>query len=205
MKHIYFVSNNMVSRANVIYPKETTFNEVREKTMLSFKGEELARNLVKNEELNKIDVIYSSPYFCAMNTCKYFAEAKCLDVVLDSRLGERVIGELGCNEYRFLKGMQEHDFDYKLSNGESLNDVKKRMDAFLYDVILSTDRNILVVTHNIALLSLLLKFCHKGYNLYDRLILDHHDDVIMDGVFHDMDIIEIVYDEGKFVGVRRLV
>lgn len=205
MKHIYFVSNNMVSRANVIYPKETTFNEVREKTMLSFKGEELARNLVKNETLSKIDVIYSSPYFCAMNTGKYFAEAKGLDIVLDSRLGERVIGELGCNEYRFLKGMQEHDFDYKLSNGESLNDVKARMDAFLYDVVLSSDRNILVVTHNIALLSLLLKFCHKGYNLYDRLILDHHDEVIMDGVFHDMDIIEIVYDEGKFVGVRRIV
>ena len=205
MKHIYLVSNNMVSRANVIYPKETTFNEVREKTMLSFKGEELARNLVKNENLAKIDAIYSSPYFCAMNTIKYFAEAKGLDIVIDPRLGERVIGELGYNEYRFLKGMQEHDFDYKLSNGESLNDVKSRMDAFLYDVVLSTDRNILVVTHNIALLSLLLKFCHKGYNLYDRLILDHHDEVIMDGVFHDMDIIEIVYDEGKFVGVRRLV
>lgn len=205
MKHIYFVSNNRVSRANVIHSKETTFNEVREKTMLSVKGEEIAKALPKMKALEKVEVIYSSAYFCSLNTSKYFAEAKDLDIVIDSRLNERVVGELGCNEYRFLKGMQEHDFDYKLSNGESLNEVRKRMDAFLYDVILGTEKNVLVVTHNIALLSLLLKFCHKGYNLYDRLILDHHDEVIMDGVFHEMDLIEIVYDEGKFVGVRRLV
>ena len=205
MKHIYFVSNNMVSRVHVIYPKSTTFNEVREKTMLSSKGEENAKSLSNLEKLNKVEVVYSSSYFCALDTGKYFAEAKNLDLIIDSRLNERTVGELGCNEYRFLKGMQEHNFEYKLPQGESVNEVRKRMYSFLREILLSTEKNVLVVTHNIALLSLLLKFCHQGYNLYDRLILDYHEDVIIDGTFHEMDLIEIVYDEGKFVGVKRII
>lgn len=205
MKHIYFVSNNMVSRVNVIYPKTTTFNEVREKTMLSTQGEANAKSLSKLEKLNTVEVVYSSPYFCALDTGKYFAEAKNLDLIIDPRLNERTVGELGCNEYRFLKGMQEHNFTYKLPHGESINEVRNRMESFLHEIVLSTEKNVLVVTHNIALLSLLLKFCHQGYNLYDRLILDYHDDVIMDGIFHEMDLIEMVYDEGKFVGVKRIL
>ena len=101
--------------------------------------------------------------------------------------------------------MQEHDFNYKLENGESIYEVQKRMEDFLLDILLSTDDNILVVTHNIALLSLLTKYCNKGYNLYDHLILDYHDEVIYDGTFHDMDIIEFVYDENTCVGFRRVM
>lgn len=205
MKHLYFISNNLVSKANVIYPKSTTFNTVREKTMLNSKGEMKAVALTKYKALDAIEVIYSSEYFCAMNTAKYIAEDKNIDIVLDSRLNERVVGELGCNEYRFLKGMQEHDFDYKLSNGESINEVKKRMTEFLYDVLINPEKNVLIVTHNIALLSLMLKFCNQGFNLYDRLILDYEDEVVFDGVFHEMDLIEIVYDENEFRGIRRLI
>ena len=192
MKHLYFISNNLVSKANVIYPKSTTFNTVRERTMLNSKGEMKAVALTKYKVLDSVEVVYSSEYFCAMNTAKYVAEAKALDIVMDARLNERVVGELGCNEYRFLKGMQEHDFDYKLQNGESINDVRTRMTEFLYDVLISPEKNVLIITHNIALLSLMLKFCNKGFNLYDRLILDYDEKVIFDGVFHEMDLIEVV-------------
>ncbi len=205
MKHLYFISNNLVSKANVIYPKSTTFNTVRERTMLNSKGEMKAVALTKYKVLDDIEVVYSSEYFCAMNTAKYIAESKALDIVIDARLNERVVGELGCNEYRFLKGMQEHDFDYKLQNGESINDVRARMTEFLYDVLISPEKNVLIVTHNIALLSLMLKFCNQGFNLYDRLILDYNEEVIFDGVFHEMDLIEVVYDDNTFVGIRRLI
>lgn len=205
MKHLYFVSNNLVSKLNVIYPKEVTFKEAREQTMLSKKGEENAVSLTKMKALESIEVVYTSEYFGAMNTGKYVAEEKRIDLVIDKRLNERVVGELGSNEFRFLKGMQEHDFDFKLENGESINDVQKRMEDFLLDTLISPEKNILVVTHNIALLSLLAKYCNKGYNLYDRLILDYHDEVIFDGTFHSMDLIEFIYDEDKCVGFRRIL
>ncbi len=205
MKHLYFVSNNLVSKTNVIYPKETTFKSAREQTMLSKKGEENALILAKMKVLSKVEVVYTSEYFGAMNTGKYTAEEKKVDLVIDKRLNERVVGELGTNEFRYLKGMQEHDFNFKLEEGESILDVQKRMEDFLLDALLSPEQNILIITHNIALMSLLAKYCNKGYNLYDRLILDYHDEVIFDGTFHGMDLIEFVYDEDKCVGFRRIM
>ncbi len=205
MKHLYFVSNNLVSKTNVIHSKETTFKSAREKTMLSKKGEENALSLTKMKVLEDIEVVYASEYFGAMNTGKYIAEEKRIDLVIDKRLNERVVGNLGTNEFRYLKGMQEHDFNFKLEDGESINDVQKRMEDFLLDVLISPEKNILIVTHNIALMSLIAKYCNKGYNLYDRLILDYHDEVIFDGTFHGMDIIEFVYDEDKCVGFRRIL
>lgn len=205
MKHLYFVSNNLVSKANVIHSKETTFKSAREKTMLSKKGEENALSLTKMKVLEDIEVVYTSEYFGAMNTGKYLAEEKRIDLVIDKRLNERVVGNLGTNEFRYLKGMQEHDFQFKLEDGESINDVQKRMEDFLLDILISPEKNILIVTHNIALMSLIAKYCNKGYNLYDRLILDYHDEVIFDGTFHGMDLIEFVYDEDKCVGFRRIL
>lgn len=205
MKHLYFVSNNLVSRLNVVYPKTTTFKEARERTMLSKKGENSAIALCTMNVLSKVETIYTSSYFCAMSTGKYIAEAKKLDLIVDERLNERVVGELGANEFRFLKGMQEHDFSFKLKNGESINDVQKRMEDFLLDALIGPEKNVLIITHNVALMSLLAKFCDKGYNLYDRLILDYHDEVIFDGIFHEMDMIEFVYDEDKCVGFRRIL
>ncbi len=204
MKTVYFLSNNLMSRVNVIYPKTTTFNEVREKTMLSTKGEEVAKNLVKDKNLASVSAIYSSPFTSAISTCKYIAEDKDLEIYLDNRLGERVVGELGCNEYRFLKGMQEHDFTYKLENGESLEEVKNRMVSCLKEILNSDNENILIVTHNIALLSLFLAWCHKDFNLDDHLILDYQDEVVFDGIFHEYDLIEVKFDGTKVLSIQRL-
>lgn len=205
MKHLYFVSNNLVSKTNVTYPKKTSFKRARIQTMLSKKGEDSAIALAKMQVLEEIEVVYTSEYFGAMNTGKYFAEEKRIDLIVDERLNERVVGNLGSNEFRYLKGMQEHDFTFKLEHGESILDVQKRMEDFLLDALIGPENNIMIVTHNIALLSLLAKYCNKGYNLYDRLILDYHDEVMFDGTFHGMDLIEFVYDEDKCVGFRRIL
>lgn len=205
MKHLYFASNNLLTRASVVYPKTTTYKEAREMTMLSTKGEEVAKALTKFKTLENVEIVYASKYFGALSTAKYMAEDKKVDLIVDERLNERVVGDLGSNEFRFLKGMQEHNFNFKLPNGESLNDVAKRMEDFLLDVLIGPEKSVLIVTHNIALLSLLLNFCNKGYNLYDRLILDYNEEVIFDGTFHELDLIEFIYDEDKCVGFRRIL
>ncbi len=205
MKHLYFVSNNLMTKLRVVYPKHTTFKQLREQTVLSVEGEEKAKSLTHIKDLENIQMVYSSSYFSAINTGKYMAEEKNLDVIVDERLNERVVGDLGSNEFRYLKGMQEHDFNYKLENGESIYEVQKRMEDFLLDILLSPEKDILIVTHNIALLSLMAKYCNKGYNLYDRLILDYQEEVIFDGTFHPIDIIEFVFDENKCVGIRRVM
>ena len=204
MKTIYFISNNLVSNLEIIYPESVKFKEIREKTMLSTKGENLARSLCDLDFLSNIDVIYSSFYFGAMDTSKYLAGDKHVDLVIDKRLGERVIGELGCNEYRFLKGMQEHDFSFKLPDGESLLEVKSRMSNCVKDILNSDDENIVIVSHNIALLSLFIDWCNKGFNLEDRLILDYKENIIFDGAFHELDLIKVDFNNSKVVAMERL-
>ncbi len=195
MKTIYFLSNNLMSPTNIIYPKETTFNEARAKTPLSTKGEEVAKNLQFQKELEHIEAIYSSPYISAVNTSKYIAEAKKLDIILDNRLKERTVGQLGCNEYRYLKGMQEHDFTFKLEQGESLTEVKERMVSFVKEILMSDDNEILVVTHATALTSLFLCWCEKGYSLEDHLILSYHDEILFDGSFNDINLFKVEFND----------
>ena len=204
MKTIYFISNNLVSNLDITYPKFVSFKEIREKTMLSIKGEEQAKSLCAIEFLNNIDIIYSSFYFGAMNTSKYLASDKHVEIIVDKRLGERIVGDLGCNEYRFLKGMQEHDFSFKLNDGESLLEVQERMLAVVREILKCDKENIVVVSHNIALLSLFLEWCNKGFNLEDRLILDYKERIIFDGAFHELDLIQVAFEETRVVDIKRL-
>lgn len=203
MKTIYFISNNLLSNIHVVYPKEVTFKEAREKTMLGVKGEELAKSLSNVEELTDVDVIYSSSYVGALNTSKYIASVNNQDILVDNRLGERIVGELGSNEYRFLKGMQEHDFTYKLENGESLQDVKHRMEDFLRDILISDAETILVVTHSVALESLCLKWCDYEYSLDDHLILSFKENVIFDGTFSKCDFIEMHFEGNQCKTIQK--
>ncbi len=197
MKRIYFISNNLMSSLNVVYPKDISLYEAREKTLLSKKGDLRALHLLKLKDLESVELIYSSSYVSALMTSKYLAEEKNLKVFVDERLNERIVGDLGSNEHRFLKGMQEHDFNYKLNNGESIKDVHQRMTSFFKMLLQRKENSIAVFTHNIALMSLCLNWCPKDYNAEDRLVLASDDDVLFDGFFHDLDLIEVCYDDSK--------
>lgn len=204
MKSLYFISNNLISPASVVYPKSMTFYETREKMMLSLEGENLAKSLCSIKDLASIEAVYSSNYFCAMDTSKYLSEANKIEIFLDERLGERAVGDLGCNEIRFLKGMQEHDFSYKLPNGESIQEVTLRMKNCIKDILKSDYEEVAVVTHPIALLSLFTLWCNKGFSLEDRLILDYHEDILFDGSFHELDLIKVVFDENRVISIERI-
>ena len=191
MKRIYFISNNLMSSLNVVYPQEISFYEIREKTMLSKRGDLSALKLLKMKDLESVERIYSSSYTSALMTSKYIAEDKNLKVFVDERLNERIVGDLGSNEYRFLKGMQEHDFNYT---------------SFLKMLLERQEKSILVFTHNIALMSLCLSWCPKDYNAEDRLVLASDDEVLFDGFFHDLDLIEVCYDDSqKLKSIHRIL
>lgn len=205
MKTIYLVSNNLMSKVKFNFLKEVDLNEARTFTMLSKKGEENAHLLSKNPNLANIDIIYTSRYFNALETAKIIAEEKEMDLYIADDLSERLVGELGSNEYRFLKGMQEHDFTYKLPNGESIKEVNERMKVFLTKILNSQEEQILVVSHNIAIMSLLTSFCHKGFSLDDHLILNYQDNVLFDGVFHEMDLIKMTFANNKILNIERIL
>ena len=81
----------------------------------------------ERSELQNIDVIYSSHYVRAMSTAKYIAEKNEIKLNVDERLGERKFGVNDISELptTFFKD-QFRDWNYKISNGESTNEVSKR-------------------------------------------------------------------------------
>ena len=110
---------------------------INEKEILSVEGEEQAKRLSENEELQNLDVIWSSSYTRAKATAKYIANVNDLPFNLDNNLSERKLGnlkELG----EFMKDKntrdpsQEQLLDrtFRTSDGESAEQTRERMNKF---------------------------------------------------------------------------
>ncbi len=128
---------------------------INEKEILSVQGEEQAKKLSENTELNNIDAIWSSSYTRAKATAKYIANVNNLPINLDSNLSERKLGnlkELG----EFMKDKNTRDpsqeqlldREFKTSDGESAEETRKRMNIF-FDKILKEyeGKKIAIVSH----------------------------------------------------------
>jgi len=201
---LYLISNNLVV-GNISYKSDESLELKREKRPLSIEGESFAKKLVSFEELESINIIYSSGYASAISTAKYIAEKLELDINVDNKLNERKIGLLEDTTLRFFKEQQEHDFNYRLSGGESINSTKNRVTTKLNEIINENeDKNILVVTHNTAIMSYLLNYCEKGYNLDDRLILNYNSDVIIDGTSSGLDVFKIEIENNEVLNIKKL-
>ena len=159
-----------------------SFQENNEKSVLSVLGEEKASNLSKLEELKNIDAVYSSNYSRCLATAKYFADVNDKVINVDERLGERVIGDTENLDWFDYHQQQLKDFDYKLPNGESLNETKRRIVEAIKNILMfETDNRVVVVSHSTALTCLLSAWCDIGRNYQNEVILSFKDDTIVDG------------------------
>ena len=146
-------------------------------------GEEQAKRLSKEVELNNIDVIWSSSYTRAKATAKYIANNNGLSINLDSNLSERKLGnlkELG----EFMKDKntrdpsQEQLLDrkFKTSDGESAEDTRQRMTKFFNGILKKYEgKKIVVVSHGGAIKFFLLNWCEVNENtklVYNSKVLD---------------------------------
>ena len=128
---------------------------INEKEILSVEGEEQAKRLSENVELNNLDTIWSSSYTRAKATAKYIANTNDLPINLDSNLSERKLGnlkELG----EFMKNKKTRDpsqeqlldREFKTSDGESAEETRQRMNKF-FDKILKEyeGKRIAIISH----------------------------------------------------------
>ena len=133
-----------------------------EKWGLTINGENIAKEKSKNSELQDFDIVFSSNYVRAIATAKYFTNDK-INVV--ESFGERKFGIDNWNELPddFSKKQYE-DFDYKFSNGESLNMVINREYQALNNILNNyKNKKVLIVGHSTAIASLLTKWCDVDF------------------------------------------
>ena len=203
MTTIYLI-NNSLTMNNIMFPAKESLEQKREKRILSIEGEEESKRLANLDYLQNVQAIYSSSYVMSIATAKYLAKHLELDIHIKSEIGERVIGNLGDKKIRMISELQENDFNYKLSGGESLNEVKSRMVRFIKQILEKhEDKSMALFTHNVAITCLLSEWCKKGFNLDNRLILNYKEEAIIDGAWDGINVIELVFDGKELVSIKR--
>lgn len=167
MKNIYLIRHSapFVEIDNYEDYKNVLWDDYNRNMILSSLGEENAQKLCNIEALNNIDSIYASDSYRAIGTAKYLAEKNNIQIKLDKRINERI---LGCNKIVELPDNFSYDSFYdknlKFQDGESLNEVDKRFISFLDEILISDEENIVLVVHGMILMSYLQTLCEFSYD-----------------------------------------
>ncbi len=198
MTTIYFMRHSEAVKVNGLDNCDSLQLQ-NEKCGLTERGEAIALDKSKRNELQKFDVVISSNYTRAIDTAKYFTTNK---IIIDLRFGERKFGVNSWNE--IPDGFEErqfNDFNYKISNGESLNDVFKREDEALKDVLHKYEgKKILVVGHSTALAVLFSKWCEVSYdNPYT-----YNGSIFFDGKWNYCETFKLEFDNTELKSIKNI-
>lgn len=179
---------------------------INEKEILSVKGEEQAKKLSENNELKKLDVIWSSSYARAKATAKYIAYKNNIPFNLDNNLSERKLGnlkELG----EFMKDKstrdpsQEQLLDrtFRTSDGESAEQTRERMNVF-FDKILKEykGKRIAVISHGGSIKFFLLNWCTVNENV--KLV--YKEDTILD--IKSPCLLKLTFRESTLINLEQI-
>lgn len=170
---------------------------------LSIDGESKAKALSKIEELKNLQVVVSSQFARATGTAKYLCDENKLELIIDERLKERKIGNLQ-EDGRLFHDKQFNDFDYKLEDGESLNDCKKRIKNIIEELLGAyPGKRIAVVSHNTLILSFLSMFCkidldEKKWYFANKLVYDDNIDM------PSLCVYKCTFDGGKLTSLKLI-
>ena len=98
-------------------------------------------------------------YKRAIDTVKEFADANILKIGIVEDFRERKIDSKWIEDFTDFSKKQWEDFDYKLSDGESLSEVQSRNIAALNQVLIDyEDKNIVIASHGTALSTIINYF-----------------------------------------------
>ncbi|NMA51043.1 MAG: histidine phosphatase family protein [Mollicutes bacterium] len=200
---VYLVSNNLYEN-NISYYERGDIEKKRISRPLSIAGEELAKQISSLDIFNKTINIYSSMYSSSVGSAKYLADRLNKKIIINDKLDDYVIGELGTRSIKMVRFVQTHNFDIKLTGGESVNDVLNRVDKVLNKIINNMLGKVVIFTHKRVIMALLTKYGKCGYNLDDNLIIEYNDKVIYDDIERNVNIIELKVINKKIVDISQI-
>jgi Fructose-2,6-bisphosphatase len=121
-------------------------------------AELLANFLIEKQ----IDYIVSSPYDRAISTIQPLAQKHKLKINVDDRLRERVLSAYELDNWMERLKETYQDLDIALPGGESSREAMNRGVSAIEELLVRTERNLVVVTHG-NLMSLILKYYDDQY------------------------------------------
>ena len=140
----------------------------RELSEKGLKDRVLVTEFLKDKQ---IDAVLSSPFKRAVDTVRDFAEKSGLEIEVVEDFRERRIDNCWIEDFKGFCKKQWEDFSYKLSDGESLEEVQKRNIMALKDVLKRYEgKNLVVGSHGTAL-STIINYYDKsfGYAQFEEI------------------------------------
>lgn len=196
MKTIYLIRHSapFIEIDNYIDYKNTSWNDYNRNMILSTKGENNAKELTNIKELRDINEIYSSDSFRAIGTAKYIAELNNLRIKLDSRINERNLGINSINE--LPENFSKKSFDdknLKFKNGESLNEVDKRFNEFINEILNKNNNKTVIVIHGMILMSYLQTLCNFEFD-GEKFKISYNNKIVINRKFKNPDVFKLEFD-----------
>ena len=203
MTTIYLIRHSRGNfNKNYINTNES-FQLENEKYILSVDGERKAKKLAKLEELKDINMVVSSNYVRALSTAKYIAHYNQIPLYIDEDFNERKFGVDNIKKIpqNFFKRQIEEE-DYKLENGESRQEVNKRMIRGLIKVMKkSKDKKAVIVSHASSIVFLLTKWCSIDM-INSKYVIKFKGKTILNG-FDSPEILKLEFNEkNKLINIE---
>lgn len=175
-----------------------------EKIILSVEGEILAQKYSELDELQNLNMVYSSNYVRAMSTAKYVSYKNNKKLIVDENFGERKFGIKNWKELpKDFFVNQLLDENYKLNDGESKKEVFDRMNKSFEKVLkYNKNKKALIVSHGSAITFLLEKWCDISYD--NGYVIYYGNKFILDD-FTSPDLIKLEFDKkNELINVDRI-
>ena len=154
-----------------------------------------------SERMNfkRIKNVYSSKYIRAKKTASILSGRE--EVKTDPRLGERVGGtpNLDITPEEYYK-MQFDDPDFCFPGGETVNQIIKRMEAAITDIVNEhKGEESMIVSHGAAITFYLRKWCNIEITDVQKKIrrFEYNGKVIHEGVVNFIQCFKLIFDENN--------
>lgn len=138
---------------------------------LSTKGIQDRRLVTSFFEDKNVDIVLSSPYKRAIDTISDFAKKKGINIEVIEDFRERKIEDVWIDDFNGFCRSQWEDFEYKLSNGESLGEVQSRNVKALQNVLKQfAGKTIVIGSHGTALSTIINYYDDRfGYEDFEKI------------------------------------
>ena len=206
MKTIYLIRHSapFVEIENYDDYKNVPWNDYNRNMILSSEGEENAKKLCNIDELKHLDALYSADSFRAIGTAKYVAEINKLKVKLDNRINERNLGVNTISELPENQTLESFkNKDYKFGTGESLNEVDKRFNSFINEILESNYNNIALFIHGIIMMSFLQNNTNFSFDGKNMRLLFNNKEIYNDKMKNPM-VFKIEYENNMIVDIKEI-
>lgn len=178
---------------------------LNEKIILSSLGEDRAKLLSEKEELQNLDVVYTSNCVRTLATAKYLMEKQNLNAIIDDRLDERKVGISNVDRYPDWFSRQYFDESFKTEGRESQKEVRDRVDEVIKEILVKhKNKRIAVFSHGYAITFYLLKYC-KLVNIIDnKLKYEFNNKIVFNKRINAPEVFKLTFNDNKLLNIELI-